>query len=341
VYFKAIDSYSKTREIQTGAREILEKTIHTEGIRLESYVPVKVHFGEKGNKTFIESKNFEGIIAYLKEHNVQSAFIETNVLYSGSRMTKTQHLQTAKEHGFTQLPIVIADGEHGEEHEEVEINQKHFKTCKIGKEIANQKQMIVLSHFKGHRMAGFGGAIKQLAMGCAARGGKLAQHADAKPLINPLQCKKCKACVRHCPVDAIHIGWIPRIDKQKCIGCAGCMAVCPHRAIMFNFLRSFSKAFPEKLVEYAFAAPKNQTNIYVTFAFKMTRGCDCEGHKMKPIVRDLGIFASTDPVAIDQACLDLLDKREGKKVFGRARHQLEYAENIGLGKRQYHLIETN
>ncbi|RQW03956.1 DUF362 domain-containing protein [candidate division KSB1 bacterium] len=341
VYFKAIDSYSETEKIQRSAKSLLKKVIDEEHLQLEPYIPLKVHFGEKGNITFIASKNFEGIIEYLQEQHIGSAFIETNVLYSGSRMTRPQHIQTAKAHGFTQLPIVIADGEQGEEHEHIEINQKHFKTCKIGKEIANQRQLIVISHFKGHRLAGFGGAIKQLAMGCAARAGKLDQHANAKPMINPFSCKKCGACARYCPENAIHIGLIPRIDKQKCVGCVGCMAVCPQKAIVFNLLRSLSKAFPERLVEYALAAQKGKQNIYITFAFNITRGCDCEGHKMKPIAGDIGVFASTDPVAIDQACLDMLDRREGKKVFTRARHQLEYAENIGLGKRQYQLIEVN
>jgi uncharacterized Fe-S center protein len=339
VYFKTIASYAQTGRIQNGARELLEMVIERERLQLEPYVPLKVHFGEKGNQTFIEPKNFEGIIAYLQAHNVGSAFMETNALYSGSRMTRTQHLQLAKAHGFTQLPIIIADGEYGEDYTTVEINQKHFKTCKIGKEIANQRQMIVLSHFKGHRLAGFGGAIKQLAMGCAARGGKLDQHADAEPLINPFRCKKCQACFRHCPVDAIYIGLIPRIDKKKCIGCAGCMAVCPQKAILFNILKSLSNTFPEKLIEYAFAAQKDQTNIYITFAFKITKGCDCEGHQMKPLVGDLGLFAATDPVAIDQACLDMLDQREGKRIFGHARQQLDYAQKIGLGSKNYELIE--
>ena len=339
VYFKAIDAYTKTGEIQAGARELLETVIEREGIRLGAEVPLKVHFGEKGNQTFIESKNFEGIIAYLQAHNVKSVFMETNALYSGARMNRTQHLALAKEHGFTQLPVVIADGEYGDEYAEVEINQKHFKTCKIAKGIANQRQMIVLSHFKGHRLAGFGGAIKQLAMGGAARGGKLAQHVGSKPIINPLTCKKCNACVRHCPVDAIRIGMLPRIDKKKCIGCAGCMAVCPEKAILFNFFRFFSNTFPEKLVEYALAAQKNQTNIYLSFAFRMTKGCDCEGRQMKPVVGDLGLFAATDPVAIDQACLDMIDRRAGKRIFGRARRQLDYAQKIGLGSKNYELIE--
>jgi uncharacterized Fe-S center protein len=341
VYFKAIDAYSKTQAIRDGAKDLVHRLIDDHNIQLEPMVPLKVHFGEKGNTTFIEPKNFEGIIEYLHAQQVESCFMETNALYRGERTTRAKHIQVAQAHGFTQLPIVIADGEFGDEYEHVEINQKHFKTCKIGKAIAQQQQLIVVSHFKGHILTGFGGAIKQLAMGCAARGGKLDQHSGAHPIINPFTCKKCQTCTRHCPVDAIRIGRLPRIQKTICIGCASCIAVCPYGAIFYNPLSSLTKSFLEKLAEYAFAAQKNKCNIYLTFALNMTRGCDCEGHPMKPVIRDLGLFASIDPVAIDQACLDRLDQRAGKKVFRRGRYILEYGQKIGLGNKVYELIEVN
>jgi uncharacterized Fe-S center protein len=338
VYFKAINSYSETQEIQNASRKLLETLVEKESVQLEPYVPLKVHFGEKGNQTFISPENFEGIIDYLKEHEIDSAFMETNALYSGSRMNRTDHTKLALAHGFTRLPVVIADGEYGDEYIEVEINKKRFTTCKIGKEIVNQKQMLIVSHFKGHGLAGFGGAMKQLAMGCAARGGKLAQHANSKPVINPIACTQCGACARHCPVDAIHVGRWSRINKKVCIGCASCMSVCPKKAILFNPLRvSISKTFREKIAEYAFAAQKDRQNIYISFALNLTKGCDCMGKQMTPIAGDVGVFASTDPVAIDQACLDMIDKQEGKRVFG-GRDMLDYGEEIGLGQKTYTLI---
>lgn len=339
VFFKAINSYNDTENISKVATELLDKIVKTQNISLEKYAPLKVHFGEKGNKTFISSKNYSGIINYLKTNNTESAFIETNVLYRGERTTKINHIKLAKDHGFTDLPIVIADGEHGEDYELVEINKNHFRQCKIAKKIANQNQIIVLSHFKGHALAGFGGAIKQLAMGCASRGGKLDQHANSIPKVSYLKCKSCNACVNNCPEAAIILSSKAKIIKDKCIGCASCMAICPHNAISTNWLGSLSSSFNERLAEYAYAAQKNKNNIYITFAFNITRGCDCEGHSMKPFVDDLGIFASTDPVAIDKACLDVLDKRKGGKVFLRGRHTLEYAERIGLGSTTYDLIE--
>jgi len=339
VYFKAIDSYSKTEEISNAASELLKELVKEEKISLEKFIPLKVHFGEKGNNTFIKSKNFAGIINYLKERDIDSAFTETNVLYRGERTTREKHIKLAKEHGFTELPIIIADGEHGEDFEEIEINKKNFNKCKIGKEIANKKQLIIISHFKGHALAGFGGAIKQLGMGCASRGGKLAQHANSIPKISSLKCKACNACAQKCPENAITVNRKAKIDKDKCIGCASCMAICPHGAISNSWLASISKFFNERLVEYAYAAAKDKNNIYITFAFNITRNCDCEGHSMKPIVDDVGVFASTDPVAIDKACLDMIDKNNGKTVFRRGRYTLDYAEKIGLGSKQYELVE--
>jgi uncharacterized Fe-S center protein len=339
VYFKAIDSYSKTEEISNAASELLDQIVKAENISLEKFIPIKVHFGEKGNTTYIKSNNYSGIINYLKEKDIESAFVETNVLYRGERTTKEKHVKLAKEHGFIELPIIIADGEHGEDYEEVEINKKHFNKCKVGKEIADKKQLIIMSHFKGHALAGFGGAIKQLGMGCASRGGKLAQHANSIPKISYLKCKACSACAKKCPVSAITVGKKAKIDKDKCIGCASCMAICPYGAISNSWIASLSKSFNERLTEYAYAAAKDKNNIYITFAFNITKNCDCEGHSMKPIVDDVGVFASTDPVAIDKACLDLLDKNNNKTVFKRGRYTLDYAEKIGLGSKEYEFVE--
>lgn len=339
VYFKAVDSYLKTKDINEATRMLLGRLVEDEGITLEKYIPLKVHFGEKGNKTYIESKNFEGILEYFKEKEIESVYMETNVLYRGERTTSKNHIKLAEEHGFTQLPIVIADGDHGENYEEVEINKKNFKKCKIGKEIAKQKQVMIISHFKGHALAGFGGAIKQLGMGCASRGGKLAQHANSIPKISYFKCKGCGACAKNCPEKAITMAPKAKINKDKCVGCAACMTTCNFGAVSNSWLASLSKSFNERLAEYAYAAAKDKNNIYITFAFNITKNCDCDGHSMKPVAKDVGVFASTDPVAIDQACLDVLDKVNGRCVFRRGKYTLDYAEKIGLGSRKYELVE--
>ncbi|HOP75268.1 MAG TPA: DUF362 domain-containing protein [Bacillota bacterium] len=339
VYFIPIDTVNDTAAVRQAAVEILDRMVKDEHIPLEKFIPLKVHFGEKGNTTFIRPENYDGIIDYLQEQQIESAFIETNVLYRGERTTRTEHVKLAQDHGFTRLPVVIADGEYGEDFEWVEINQKYFKRCKIAKELAGQKQLIVLSHFKGHMLAGFGGAIKQLAMGFAARGGKLDQHCNAVPMIKRWSCKACGLCVKKCPEDAIVITKKARINRKKCIGCASCTAVCPYQAISNNFLASISGSFFGRLAEYAYAAAKDKSIMYITFVFNITRGCDCEGHAMRPFLPDVGVLGSTDPVALDQACLDQIEKKVNRRVLKKGRVTLEYAEKIGLGNRQYNLIQ--
>lgn len=339
VYFKAIDSYSKTKDISAAAADLLRIIEEREGVELNDFIPLKVHLGEKGNKTFIEPKNYDGIIDYLIAKKIDTVFIETNVLYKGQRNTSENHLKVAKEHGFERIPVVIADGEAGEDYELVQINKKNFDYCKIAKAIAKENQIIVLSHFKGHMLAGFGGAIKQLAMGCASKGGKLAQHANSIPKISSFKCKGCKACAAKCPETAITVVKKAKIDKNKCVGCASCMSACQFGAITNSWFASLTKSFNERLAEYAYGASKGKNNIYINFAFNITKNCDCDGHAMKPIAKDIGVFASTDPVSIDQACLDVLDQNEGKTVFKRGRKTLEYAASIGLGNREYELIK--
>jgi uncharacterized Fe-S center protein len=339
VFFKPIDSYQKTSEISAGAEQLLNRIVESENVTLASYVPLKVHFGEKGNQTYIAPKNYAGIIERLRSNKVKSAYIETNALYRGQRQNRTAHLQLAQDHGFTQLPVVIADGEYGDEYEEIPITGKHFDTCLIGKGIADLDQMIVLSHFKGHILAGFGGAVKQLAMGCASRGGKLAQHANAIPKVRSRKCTACGACAKHCPVGAITLDPKAQIDENKCVGCASCIAVCPEGAVYNTLWASIGKKFKERMAEYALAAQKDKTVIYINFILNITRGCDCEGRKMRMVAPDIGILASRDPVAVDTASLDLVQKTKGRKIFQRGRRTLEYAHKIGLGTIHYQLVE--
>ncbi|CAH2213567.1 DUF362 domain-containing protein [Tepidibacter aestuarii] len=337
VYFIK-NSEADYNQLGKDALELLKRIVSETGHRFEKEVPIKVHFGEKGNKTFIPAKCYDGIINYLKENGVSPSYIETNVLYRGSRTTTKDHIETAKFHGFTQLPIIIADGEIGKEYDEVEINKTFFNKCKIGKKYGKYKQFIVTSHFKGHVAAGFGGAIKQLAMGFAARGGKLEQHTDISPIIEAEKCISCGVCVDKCDFGAIHIADTAEIDDSKCTGCAGCIAICPKSAISNSWSGSH---FYEKLSEYAYGASKDKDIIYITFVHNITKECDCAGIPMKPIVDNIGIVAGKDPVALDTACLDLVQKSSGEKLFEKGKSSLIHAEKIGLGTMEYESIEIN
>jgi len=345
VYYKKINSETNINEIKEMTKELLNTIISKENITLEKKIPLKIHVGEKGNVTYIKPENFEGIIDLLKEKDIETCFIETCTLYAGQRYTKELHLKIAEEHGFTQIPIIIADGEHGESFVEVEINKKHLDTCKIGKAFLDYNQVFVLSHFKGHMLAGFGGAIKQLSMGHAARGGKLAVHIGIKPKIKNRKCKKCKLCETRCNEKAITIEKEGKsfIDHEKCVGCGACLSICPHKAISILSIKSILRMlgmgnpFKEKVVEMAYAAQKDKKNIYFNFAMNITNRCDCESKKLKIIMDDIGIFVSTDPVAIDKACYDIVAEN-GKKFRGFG--QFAYAEKIGLGSTEYQLIEV-
>lgn len=142
-------------ELGKDALKLLKTIVSETEHKFEKEVPLKVHFGEKGNTTFIPAVSYDEIIKYLKDSGITPLYIETNVLYRGARITSESHIETAKKHGFTQIPIVIADGEMGTEYDEIEINKEYIDKCKIGKAYANYKQFIVMSHFKGHIEAGF------------------------------------------------------------------------------------------------------------------------------------------------------------------------------------------
>lgn len=344
VYYKKINSETPVKTVQAITQELLQTIITKEKVKLEKKVPMKVHYGEHKNVTFVKSENYEGIINFLEERNIETAYIETSVLYGGKRYKKEVHEQTAIAHGFTQVPRIFADGDHGEDFSEVAINLKHFDTFKVGKAFSEYEQIIVLSHFKGHMLAGFGGAMKQLSMGFAAKGGKMAMHMGEKPRIISRKCIQCNLCKTRCSVDALHIGKRSWINKDKCVGCGACMAICPQKAITPFSLKSIAKAlgignpFLEKLIEGAYAAAHNKRHIYINFGMNITPGCDCEARKMKTIMDDFGIFISTDPVAIDKACYNMVKER-GKKFRGIK--QFAYAEKIGLGSTDYTLHEIN
>ncbi|MBE6366850.1 MAG: DUF362 domain-containing protein [Lentisphaerae bacterium] len=341
VYFIAVNGQDHAA-VSAAGRKLLETLVEQSGVTLEKQVPIKTHFGEKGNRTFIQPECYNGIIDCLKEHDCADRFLETTVLYGGKRFKRDSHLALAAEHGFTALPVEIADGASGEELYQVDVDLKHFDKCTIGKAFERYKQVLVLSHFKGHALAGFGGAIKQLSMGFASKGGKLAMHMNVRPRIIKFLCKRCGMCVSRCQANAITLGKKPHIDHQKCLGCGACFSVCRHHAVSILSWKGLvnaifkGKFFREKLVEYAFAACQNKQHIFINFALNITRGCDCEPLPMKPCIHDIGVFASLDPVAIDRACYDAA-MNKGKKFAGA--EQLDYAEKIGLGSNKYELIE--
>lgn len=344
VYFIPLDDRAEHAQVSEKAAELFRHIVEKESLTLKPKAGIKVHFGEAGNRTWISAKAFDGILDELSARGVESAFLETSVLYGGRRRNAESHKKLAAEHGFTRIPVEITDGEAGEASTLVPIEGKHFKTCAIGKGFEAYEQILVLAHFKGHALSGFGGAIKQLSMGFASKGGKMAMHMGIQPVILNFLCKRCGLCVKRCQVDAIDIQKKPgksRIDHSKCLGCGACYAACPSHAVSILSWKGLKNMlfrkddFREKLVEYALASHKGRSNIYLNFAINITKGCDCEPHPMLRTMNDIGILASTDPVAVDAACWDLCAAR-GTKFKGA--EQLDYVEKLGLGSRTYDLI---
>ncbi|GMR05061.1 MAG: DUF362 domain-containing protein [Thermodesulfobacteriota bacterium] len=325
-------------------------------------VAVKLHFGEKGNTSYIRPVFVRRVVDRIKETGARPFLTDTNTLYVGTRSNSPQHICTAIENGFgyavTAAPIIIADGIRGMDFTPVEVKGRHFEEVSIAREIADANALAVLTHFKCHEMAGFGGALKNLGMGCASREGKLAQHSNCPPVVDPQGCVACGECAPVCPVDAITIGAVAVIDEETCIGCGHCISACPEDTIKIKWNESAS-ILQEKMVEHARGAlvGKEQRCVFINFLTQISPECDCYGHTDAPIVPDIGIMASIDPVAIDQASADLVNAAAGyrgnaslKSGFEpggdkfRGVHedvdwevQLLYGEEMGLGKRDYNL----
>jgi len=259
VYFIPTEKLNKI-QLSASAVRLLKYYLERENVKLCKDLGLKVHFGERGNVTFLDRSYYQDIIDYLIRNEINPFYIETNVLYQGERTNRNSHQKLAREHGFDDLPIIIADGEIGEDSYSVDIDQKHFQKCLLGKAYEKHQQILVISHFKGHMLSGFGGAVKQLAMGFASRGGKLAQHAGAKPLFIKDRCIKCGKCIKYCPVQALTLKDELQLDLDLCVGCAACIAVCPEQALNIDWQGVAIADFREMLMEYALAADKNKRN---------------------------------------------------------------------------------
>ena len=340
VYFASEFSANSIRALfERAYRDMPEKL--SDGDR----VAMKVHFGEKGNTRFVSPQYIRPIIAELKKYTSDYFLTDSNTLYRGSRLTTSDHIKQAHEHGFGALDtrIIIADGETGSEEITIPINKHIFSNVKIAKQIAISDALVVISHFKGHLLFGFGGAIKNIGMGGGSRAGKLEMHSKIKPSVGK-GCTGCGNCVEHCPADAITMnGDKAVIDEELCIGCAQCISVCDYDAIQVPWHGARGREVRQRCAEYAYGALLGKKKIFITFINNITKDCDCLADT-RLIGKDVGIVASIDPVACDRAAFDLVYQNHGNKdIFKEVTNVdgtqiLDYAEEIGLGTQSYGLI---
>ena len=363
-----------TKAFGDGLPTKLKKLIRAAGIqKLDldgKFVAIKMHFGEPGNLAFLRPNYAKVVADVVKSLGGVPFLTDCNTLYPGRRKNALEHLDAAYENGFSPLStgcqVIIGDGLRGNDDVEVPVEgAEYIQTAKIGKAIMEADVIISLSHFKGHEQTGFGGAIKNLGMGCGSRRGKMEQHAQGKPMVAPRRCVGCRRCATQCAHGAITFGEDRKasIDWDKCVGCGRCIAVCNTDAI-----RPGNDAAMEELgcrmAEYAKAVVDGRPQFHISLVIDVSPYCDCHGENDLPIVPDVGMFASFDPVALDQACADAcgkqppipgshLDEQMHREGFCDKHDHfinsmpntdwrvcLAHCEKIGIGTRSYELVEV-
>ncbi len=351
LYFINAGDSETSESIAEKTKAITLASKASEAICPDDFVAIKLTFGEAKNSGFIKPQWISPLIDIVKEKSGNVYFVETNTLYREARSNSIGHLKVADEHGFnlqsTGIPVIIADGLFGRDSRNVSINKDHFDSVKIASGVYDSDVIIVLSHVTAHFQTGFAGAIKNLGMGCASRAGKLAQHSDVKPEVTQDKCIGCGLCLDCCPANAIALKRKKAlIVKEKCIGCGECVIICRWDAIEIKYTETTNR-LQEKMAEYALGtllAAKRRV-ILMNFLINITKNCDCMAKDEAPVVKDIGILAGFDPVAIDKASIDLVNRTSEGDLFKGLYQQIEYmaqivhGEKIGLGSQDYELIE--
>lgn len=333
------------------------------------FVAIKMHFGELGNISYLRPNYARAVADMVKEMGGRPFLTDCNTMYPGSRKNALEHLECAWENGFTPLtvgcPILIGDGLKGTDDIAVPVlGGEYVKEAKIGRAIMDADVFISLTHFKGHEMTGFGGTIKNIGMGCGSRAGKTEQHSGGKPDIVPEKCRGCRRCQRECANGGLAFDDAKKkmtVNYDNCVGCGRCLGACNFDAIEFN--DSAANALLNcRMAEYTKAVVDGRPNFHISLVVDVSPNCDCHGENGAPILPDLGMFASFDPLALDQACADACLKAQplpgsqlsdnlAKEGFvdhhdhftnsapeSEWRTCLDHAEKISLGTRNYELI---
>lgn len=351
VYFIKVSESDPVSEVNAKLTRLIDESRLLNFIGKNDKTAVKIHFGDEGNTGHVNAEYAGVVCRKIIEKGAKPFLTDTNTLYKGRRTISSEHIKLAHEHGFIKktcsAEVIVPDDSKKENVSDVKIDGDFFKVAKVASVFVKSDSIVGLAHFKGHIMTGFGGALKNIGMGCASREGKLAQHSEIAPMVNVKKCEGCMECVKTCPADAIRSeGRQVVINPAKCIGCATCIAACVHGAIEVPW-ESGGMNIQAKMIEYASAVllTKKGKRGFINFATKITSECDCLAKDDPRIVPDIGIFASIDPVSVDKACYDACINSAGKDIFnvvhpGRdGSKQLKYAAKLGLGDLDYELVE--
>ncbi|MDP3480188.1 MAG: DUF362 domain-containing protein [Desulfoprunum sp.] len=310
---------------------------------------LKTHFGESLKLGYPRPLYLKMLGEEVKNKGGAPFLTETSTLYKGKRDNAIKHIAHAHSQGFdfasTGMPIIMADGLFGDEEYDVSIKGKRYQSVHIAALFAKCNALVVVSHFTGHLAAGFGATLKNLGMGCASRKGKMEQHSTAKPKIVKKNCTGCGICAKWCPRDAITlVDERAVINAKECIGCGECLAMCRFDAVKFNWGATYED-LQKKVVEHAMGVCSlfQGKSLFVNIVTRISKDCDCMGHTYEKIAPDVGILVSRDPVAVDVASLDLVEKRAGKVLSQLAydipyRVQLDYSKELHFGNPDYELI---
>ena len=354
VYFIKASVKDGEKVISKKARKLFKAGGFAGCFEENDFTAVKVHVGEEGNNTHIPATCIKGLVDELLKLKTRPFVTDTTTLYVGQRHNAIDHSNLAAKHGFSSeglgIPFIVPDGLFGTSEMPVEIDGEIDKQVFIASGIVRCQSLLSVAHFTGHPAACAAGTLKTLGMGCASKKGKMKQHAALKLNISD-DCTRCGVCFEHCPADAITLDDVrAHIDQDKCIGCAECMAMCRFGAVKCNWGPE-CEVLQKSIAEYALGALKGKENkaAFFNFLLSVTKDCDCfSTPDMDTIVDDIGIVASTDPVAVDKAALDLVENEAGRKLAELLendkldpRYQIEHAERIGLGSSSYELIEVN
>ena len=363
----------RTKAFGDGLPTKLKKLIKAAGIEqldMEGkFAAIKLHFGELGNISYLRPNYARAVADVVKEFGGKPFLTDCNTMYPGSRKNALEHLECAWENGFTPLtvgcPILIGDGLKGTDDIAVPVvGGEYVKEARIGRAIMDADVFISLTHFKGHEMTGFGGTIKNIGMGCGSRAGKTEQHSSGKPNIDPQLCRGCRRCLRECANKALDFDTDTKkmaVNHDNCVGCGRCLGSCNFDAISFEN-DSANELLNCRMAEYTKAVLDGRPSFHISLIVDVSPNCDCHGENDAPILPNLGMFASFDPLALDQACVDAclkatplpgsqladnLDKADfvdhhdhftNSSPESEWRICLEHAEKIGLGTRKYDIV---